>query len=275
MDRAEPAVKRKLPRRGIYVLPSMLTMGNVFCGFYAILVLLSSALVATAQGKMDWAAADNAAKALGIAIILDGFDGKIARMTRATSQFGLQLDSLADAISFGLAPAVLLWYWLWHLRVVGDWAWIACFIYLTCGVMRLARFNIQIPGVKHFLGLPIPAGAGCVAALAHFTAKYGRWEFFANPVFAWALFGLSVTLGLFMVSTIRYGSFKNVGFKNGKSYFSILFIATFIAGVCFFSHEVLMVFAYGYALSGIAGTLRRKIARRHFSPDGQLRKASA
>ncbi len=158
--------RTKTPRRGVYILPSALTTANIFFGFYAI----TSALA----GEFD-----NAAKGIGLAIVLDGLDGRIARLTGTTSKFGVQLDSLADAISFGIAPAVVLWQW--HLSAFTYWGWIACFTYLIGGVMRLARFNTQNPELKHFLGLPIPAAAGCVAALVHFVQKYSYWPFFQSP----------------------------------------------------------------------------------------------
>jgi len=122
--------KKPTPKPGIFILPSAMTTGNIFCGFYAI----------TASLAGDF---NTAAVAVGIAIVLDGVDGRIARLTGTTSKFGLQLDSLADAISFGVAPAVVLWQW--HLKEFGYLGWIACFMYMVWGVMRLARFNVQSP----------------------------------------------------------------------------------------------------------------------------------
>ncbi len=233
-----------LSKRGVYLLPAALTTGNIFCGFYAI--------TAAWAGDLDLAA-----KAVGIAIVLDGFDGRIARLIGATSQFGVQLDSLADAISFGLAPSFILWGW--HLKNQGYIGWIACFVFLVCGIMRLARFNVQSPELKHFLGLPIPAAAGMVAALAHFHAKYLTWEIFQSNIFPYFLALLAVALGMSMVSTVRYASFKSLSFRNGRSHMNILIIALAIAGVWFFSQELLMVLAVGYFLSGYLGTARRRL----------------
>jgi CDP-diacylglycerol--serine O-phosphatidyltransferase len=144
-----PTKHRRLGR-SVYVLPSLFTVANIFCGYYAIL--------ATMNGLYPQAAC-----AIGIAIILDSMDGFIARLTNSSSGFGLQLDSLADVISFGIAPSVLAL--VWGLSTVDQrLAWIAAFTFTICGAMRLARFNIQAGNLKHFVGLPIPAGGGAIAA---------------------------------------------------------------------------------------------------------------
>jgi CDP-diacylglycerol---serine O-phosphatidyltransferase len=236
--------KKKAVHRGAYILPSAFTTANIFCGFYAITSVWNGDL-------------DSAAKAIGIAIVLDGFDGRIARMMGATSKFGLQLDSLADAISFGVAPATLMW--AWHLKGLGYLGWIAAFLYMICGIMRLARFNVQSADMKHFLGLPIPAAAGLVASLAHFYVKYQNWIFFKSPEFPYILVALAAVLGVMMISTIRYGSFKSLSVRQGNPRFNILLIALLIAGIWFLSHEVLLLFAFTYLISGITGTIRRKI----------------
>jgi CDP-diacylglycerol--serine O-phosphatidyltransferase len=234
-------------RRGAYILPSAFTTANIFCGFYAITSVWSHDL-------------DSAAKAIGIAIVLDGFDGRIARMMGATSKFGLQLDSLADAVSFGVAPALLLW--VWHMRDLGYLGWIAAFVYMICGIMRLARFNVQSPDLKHFLGLPIPAAAGFIAAMTHFYAKYQSWVFFRSEEFPYFLIVVAMGLGIMMISTVRYGSFKSMSVRKGNTRFNILLIALLIAGIWFRSHEVLLVFACGYFVSGFVETVRRKIQLR-------------
>lgn len=242
-----PSEEKKLPRRGIHLLPSILTTCNIFCGFFAITSALAGDL-------------DMAAKAIGVAIVLDGFDGRIARMVGATSQFGLQLDSLADTVSFGVAPAFLLW--TWHLRDHPYIGWIACFLFLVCGVMRLARFNVQTGDLKCFIGLPIPAAAGLVAALAHFAAKYQHWPFFQSVQLTYVLIGMAFLLSVLMISTIRYTSFKSLDLRRGRSQVNILVIAVLVAGVWFFSQEVLLFGATFYFLSGLAGVLRRKFFTR-------------
>ena len=250
------AMGKTPPRRGIFILPSLLTTGNIFCGFYAITVLVSH----------ETQALDIAAKAIGIAILLDGLDGRIARLTGTSSQFGLQLDSLADAISFGMAPAFILLMWP---RLIGapqdywTWGWIACFLYMISGVMRLARFNVQAPGIKHFLGLPIPAGAGVIAALAHFSAKYDYLPLFRKDVFVFWIFPLAIFLGVMMISTMRFGSFKSKGLKKNKPFFTVFLIALILPGIYFYSHELLLALAVVYLFSGIVGTLKRKLFSHH------------
>lgn len=242
-----------IPRRGVYILPSALTTGNIFCGFYAV--------TSAALGDIQ-----TAAVVIGLSVLLDGFDGRIARLTGATSQFGLQLDSLADAISFGIAPAFLLWAWKLKDLTFSSvhLGWIACFLFMVCGVMRLARFNVQSPELKHFVGLPIPGGAGVLAAMTYFTTHpvYRNWSFFQSSYFPWFLAILTTLLGLSMVSTLRYPSFKSLNLKAGHSYLNILLLAVIIAGIRFFSHEVLLALASVYFLSGIAATFRRKFFPR-------------
>lgn len=235
------------PRRGAYIIPSALTTGNIFCGFFAITSLWTGDL-------------DSAAKAIGVAIVLDGFDGRIARLMGATSKFGVQLDSLADAISFGVAPAMLLW--AWHLKDVPYLGWIACFVYLVCGVMRLARFNLQSGDLKAFVGMPIPAGAGVVAATVHLSLKYKDLPFFSAPWFPHLVWGLAFFLGILMISLIRYGSLKNLNFQKGRPQVNILVLALLIAATWFFSHETLFLMGYAYLLSGLIGVVRRRIWHR-------------
>ncbi|HUG42896.1 MAG TPA: CDP-diacylglycerol--serine O-phosphatidyltransferase, partial [Acidobacteriota bacterium] len=145
------APSRKI-RRSVYLLPSAFTVGNLFAGFFSI--------IATLNGNYG-----HAAIAIGVAVVLDGIDGRVARMANASSDFGLQLDSLADVISFGVAPAVLIYSW--GLADLGNFARLSAFVFLVCGTMRLARFNANVQDLKHFAGLPIPAGAGVIAAMVH------------------------------------------------------------------------------------------------------------
>jgi CDP-diacylglycerol--serine O-phosphatidyltransferase len=229
----------------------------MFCGFSAI-TYVWAASIARADGNLGVAMAnlDRAAIAIGIAIVLDALDGRIARLMGATSQFGLQLDSLADAVSFGIAPALLMWGW--GLSGIKHFGWIACFIFVICGVMRLARFNVQSSELKHFIGLPIPAAAGVVAALAHFAFKYQNLSFFTSTFFPLFLLGLAFLLGISMVSTLRYVSFKSLTLRNGKSHLNIVLIALFFAGIWFFSHEMLILLSATYFLGGLIGTIRHK-----------------
>src|SRR5271165_2688095 len=177
-----PAAGSRTARKGLYVLPSLFTAANLAAGYYAI----SQAIQGTTADPVHF---DHAAKAIGFAILFDGLDGRIARMTNTASAFGRELDSLADVIAFGIAPAILAWLWGFRaLPLMDDYEFrsqvvqfgaVVTFIFLMAGAARLARFNIQTnpqpsnpgrPGKKYFVGMPIPAGAGVVAALVHLVA---------------------------------------------------------------------------------------------------------
>jgi CDP-diacylglycerol--serine O-phosphatidyltransferase len=220
---------RKL-KRSIYILPSIFTVGNIFAGFIA--------LVATLSGQYQ-----QAAIAIGVAVILDGLDGRVARLANVTSDFGVHLDSLADTISFGIAPAILVYSW--GLADFGNFARFSSFLFLICGVMRLARFNVQVCDLKQFAGLPIPAGGGFIAATVHFFPDPPDVPFF-KPL----LVGATYLVSLLMISTIRYPSLKQLNFGRGKSHLVILTLALLVAGVYYYSQYVLVVIAYTYLLSG-------------------------
>lgn len=231
--------KGKKLRRSIYLLPSIFTVGNIFAGFFAV--------ISTLHGDYG-----PAAVAIGIAIVLDGLDGRIARLAGATSDFGVQLDSLADVISFGLAPAVLIYSW--GLEDLGNFARMAAFVFLICGAMRLARFNIQVGELRHFAGLPIPAGAGMIAATVHL---------FGDPIdsvlFKYALISMVYLVGLLMISTIRYPSLKHVNLTRGKSHLNVLVLALIFAGVIWYSEQFLMIVATVYVSSGLVGRFYRMV----------------
>ena len=221
--------RRKL-KRTIYILPSIFTVGNIFAGFLS--------LIATLSGEYE-----KAAIAIGIAVILDGLDGRVARLANVSSDFGVQLDSLADVISFGIAPAVLVYSW--GLVDFGRFARFSAFVFLICGVMRLARFNTQLGELKHFAGLPIPAAAGFIAATVHFFPGPP-----ANPLFKPVMVGATYLTALLMISTIRYPSLKQLDLGQGKSHLVILTLATLVAGIFFYSRYALLILAYSYLLSG-------------------------
>jgi CDP-diacylglycerol--serine O-phosphatidyltransferase len=248
---SRPSRSRRL-RRGIYLLPSLFTTANVFCGYYAI--------INSMKGDFDLAA-----RAIGFAILFDGLDGRIARMTHSTSAFGLEFDSLADVITFGIAPAVLAYTWGIRsvLPVAGTHiakniyqiGWVISFAYLICGAARLARFNIQsntpahpggLPQKKHFVGMPIPAAAGFIAAVVHF--RY-------YPITQWQLGSLWLAilalLAFLMVSTIRYPSFKDLDLRNRRPFISVMGIGLLIAGIYYYSEYVLLILGTIYAFSGI------------------------
>jgi CDP-diacylglycerol---serine O-phosphatidyltransferase len=247
---SEQAKSRRL-RRGIYILPTLFTVGTIFCGFYAV--------INTMKGEFDLAAI-----ALGFAVVCDGLDGRIARLTNSCSEFGVQMDSLADVITFGLAPALLAYIWgsksiiatappyAKHVQQIG---WIVSFAFVICGAMRLARFNIQSskpqsPGVlpgdkKYFVGMPIPAGAGLIAAVVHFTP---------DPITSWSLGALwNILVGFLaflMISTIRYPSFKQIDFRSRRSLVNFYLLALLVALIYLYSQGVLLILATAYATSG-------------------------
>ena len=238
-DSSQGLRKRKKLRRSIYLLPSIFTVGNIFAGFFAV--------ISTFHGDYG-----PAAVAIGIAIVLDGLDGRIARLAGATSDFGVQLDSLADVISFGLAPAVLIYSW--GLEDLGNFARLAAFVFLICGAMRLARFNIQVGELRHFAGLPIPAGAGMIAATVHL---------FGDPidsvVFKYALISMVYLVGLLMISTIRYPSLKHFNLTRGKSHLNVLDLALIFGGVIRYSQHFLMIVATVYVSSGLVVRVYRLV----------------
>jgi len=232
LGRARQAVRRpRKLRRSIYLLPTAFTVGNIFAGFFAI--------TATLNG--DYQAA---AVAIGIAVVLDCLDGRVARLAKVTSDFGSQLDSLADIISFGIAPAILIYSW--GLSELGNFARFSAFVYLICGAMRLARYNIQLKDLKHFAGLPIPGGAGFLAATVHlFVVPID------SPLFTLYLVAVVFLLSFLMISAIRYPSLSQLNLGRGKSHLNVLLIALLVAGVAWFSQEVLMVLATLYVSTGL------------------------
>jgi CDP-diacylglycerol--serine O-phosphatidyltransferase len=231
-------------------LPSLFTIGNMFCGYLS----LASTL------KENY---DSAAIAIGVGALLDMLDGRIARMTHTTSDFGLQLDSLADLLTFGIAPAVLALNWgLGSANLVEEvykFGWLASFGFLIAGALRLARFNVLAlgPGERaasrsHFVGLPIPAGAGVVAAVVHF-----RNAPVTGSAAALVVCVLLIVLAFLMISTIRYPSFKDADLRRPLPRAALVGTAMLIVLVFFFSDIVLLVMASVYAGSGPVARLLR------------------
>ena len=277
-----PQSPGKPPRRAAYALPTLFTSGNIFLGFVAIVQAFEGALQVKTGDYSSNPHFSLAAKALGWAVFFDGLDGRIARMTNTTSDFGRELDSLADVITFGIAPAVLAFVW-GVLFVVGSGdlqghlsraGYLVAFFYLLCGAVRLARFNIQSspipknperPDRRYFVGMPIPAGAGFIAAVVFMDASPIRS--FAVAV-AW-LVAVGI-VSLLMVSTWRYPSFKQIGVSKPHTPLIVLLIG----GVAFLIWEwpqpVLLAAACAYVISGIAirigGLLRRRKKSRPPAP---------
>jgi CDP-diacylglycerol---serine O-phosphatidyltransferase len=267
------------PPRAAYALPTLFTAGNIFLGYISILRSFKGAMAA-ASGAAGAAGGHfkTAAIAVGAAVFLDGLDGRIARMTNTVSDFGREMDSLADVISFGLAPAILAFAWgvqfvdgavgpLWHERLTNAGYFIA-FLFLLCGSARLARFNIQKnpvpknpgrPDRKYFVGLPIPAAAALVCAVVYAGD--------AEPIEWWPLsvawLALLLMLGFLMVSTWRYYSFKGISLTRPYTPLLIIVLGAFIYAIWNYSQAVLLAMAASYVASGIAirvgGILRRRL----------------
>src|SRR5476651_1397713 len=228
--------RRNKLRRGVYLLPSLLTMGNMFCG-YACVVYAMRGEYATA------------APFIGFAVVLDMLDGRIARLTNTTSEFGVEFDSMADIISFGIAPAILSF--AWGLQALGRLGWAAGFMFVAAAAIRLARFNIQSASggdKRYFVGMPSPAAAGIIAATV-FAYPYGLYDYRA------ALPALALVLvpAVLMVSTIRFRSFKNLDSKGRRPYTVLIFVAGGIMLVATHPRFMLVAVAYGYLASGLIG----------------------
>ncbi len=248
-------------RRGIYLLPSIFTCGNLLCGYYAILAVLTGG-----EARLDYAA-----RAIGIAIIFDSFDGFVARLTGTNSEFGKQFDSLADVISFGIAPAALAYAWgvqslqreiSSSANVVHELAWFACLAFVICCAWRLARFNVHgmaAGSSRYFVGMPTPAAAGAIAATVHY---------FKSPLDSWhisAIF-LAMVCGLaaLMTCTIRYPSFKGINWTRRQPSVAIVLIGLLAWSIIFYSEQALLLLAGIYVLSGITMEVVR-IARHRFA----------
>ena len=242
------AAPRRGIRRGVSLLPSLFTLANLFCGW--------SCIVYAMQGDLA-----TAAPFIGVAMVLDMLDGRIARMTGTTSEFGVQLDSLADVISFGMAPAVLAY--AWGLAPLGRLGWAAGFLFVTGAALRLARFNIQKNTDKrYFVGLASPAAAAIVAS----TVFYYPDGLHSRPQ---ALLGVVLVIvpALLMVSTLRFRSFKTIDLGARRRYQILIALAAILAAIVTFPHEMLLGMAYAYLLSGFVDLVLHKLRRRDHEPD--------
>jgi CDP-diacylglycerol--serine O-phosphatidyltransferase len=226
--RSKIDVQRRRFRRGVYLLPSMFTMGNLFCGYACIVHAM----------RGDFA---TAAPFIGFAVVVDMLDGRIARMTGTTSAFGVEFDSLADIISFGVAPAILTF--AWGLQPLGRLGWAAGFLFLASAAVRLARFNIQAGShdKRYFVGMPSPAAAGVLAATV-FAYPSG----FQTYVEALPVLAMIVVPALLMVSTVRFRSFKNLDLQARRKYPVLLLLALGPVLLAARPELFLVVLAYGY-----------------------------
>ena len=232
-------------RRGVYVLPNLITSGGLFAGFHSI--------ASTYNGNFE-----RAAIAIVVGAILDGLDGRIARMTHTTTRFGVEYDSLADLVTFGVAPAFLVYGWA--LSGFGRWGWLAAFLFLICGALRLARFNVQINTAEKgkFNGLPIPAAAVFVASmilLYYYLGGLGGFRHFA------VLLAIYV-LAFLMVSTIKFNAFKDLEPFRRRP-FNTLVVFIFLAMLLAAEPQVMIfIFASSYIVSGPVGEVVEMIRRR-------------
>ena len=249
LRRRTDATQRRRFRRGVYLLPSMFTMANMFCGY--------ACIVYSMRGEFA-----TAAPFIGFAIVLDMLDGRIARMTGSTSAFGIEFDSLADVISFGVAPAIMAF--TWGLQPLGRLGWAAGFLFVAAAAVRLARFNIQSASQdkRYFVGMPSPAAAGVPAA----TVYAYPWGF---QTFAEALPVLAMVIvpALLMVSTLRFRSFKTFDLQARRSYPVLILVALGLALLAAQGDIVLLVLAYGYLASGPLGLIWHRLHRKEAVPD--------
>ena len=242
-----PAVPRRF-RRGAAILPSLFTIGNLFLGFWAI--------VRTLHGQYA-----EAAPLIFWAILLDVLDGRIARMTGTTSEFGAELDSLADVVSFGVAPALLAYSW--GFATLPRVGWLVAFLFVVCGALRLARFNVQKSSVdgRYFVGLPIPAAAAPVAALVNVSPAPVD-----EKTHAVVWLSLLIVLAFLMVSTFRYTSFKKVDLKSRRSYVNVVGIALLLIVFNMHPEWCLLALATLFWLSGPLTYLWGLVFRRRPGP---------
>lgn len=238
-------------RRGIYLLPNLFTIAGLFAGFYAIVTAM--------EGYFS-----NAAIAIFVAMIMDFFDGRVARLTNTQSAFGAELDSLSDMVSFGVAPALVVYSW--SLESLGKLGWLAAFIFAASGALRLARFNtqVQMSDKRYFQGLPIPAAAGILASMVWLSVDSEIPGDVVDRIAA----VLAVLTAILMVSNIRYYSFKEIDLKGRVPFIATLLVVLAFVGISLDPPKILFLLFFCYGLSGPVLTLRalhvkRALRRKH------------
>jgi CDP-diacylglycerol--serine O-phosphatidyltransferase len=237
------SIKRKRKRkdrrkfRGTYLIPNLITTGSLFAGFFAI--------VASINGRFE-----SAALAILVALVLDGLDGRLARLTKTTSGFGLQYDSLSDLVAFGVAPALLVY--LWALKGFGRFGWVAAFLYVVCGALRLARFNVQTGSIdpRYFNGLPIPAAAAFVATGVLFYLNLGDWPYLRHIYVLVMIYVLS----FLMVSNLKFFSFKSPDLFRRHRFQTLVALVLIFVVVATEPYVMGFVLLAAYVVSGIAST---------------------
>jgi CDP-diacylglycerol--serine O-phosphatidyltransferase len=260
MPFVQKPTRRARLRRGIFLIPSLFTVANLLCGYYA-------SIAALVGGKEDF---DHAAKAIGLAILFDSMDGRIARLTGTNTEFGVQFDSLAVVVSFGIAPAILAYALGFrfafaasgNFHQLGEFAWICCLTFLICTAWRLARFNVkgmEPGGNKNFVGMPTPAAAGVVAAIIH-SRHY--FEPLNDTTWAIVWFVLLLILGGLMTSTVRYYSFKDIPWTRRQPSITIILMFLLVATIWRYSEAALVIIAGTYAVVGLVLHIVRFLRRR-------------
>lgn len=234
-------------RRGIYILPNLFTTGALFAGFYAIVQAMNGAF-------------EQAAVAVFVAMVLDGLDGRVARMTKTQSAFGAEYDSLSDMVSFGAAPALIVYEWA--LRGMGKFGWMAAFLYCAGAALRLARFNttLEVVDKRYFQGLPSPAAAALVAGFIWVMGDLG----IAGPDVAWLAAPLTIFAGVTMVTSVKFYSFKDINLRRSVPFVVVAAFALALALISSYPPGWLFGFFLVYALSGyvMAVLPKRKPGKR-------------
>ena len=269
-DRAK---ERKGIRKGLYLLPSAFTAANIGMGYFAVMGALRGfqLLDSGTQADLERATAhfDNASRAIGWAIVFDTLDGRLARLTKTTTEIGIQFDSIADVLTFGIAPAVLIYAWGYGASFPEGspehkFGWFISFMFLICGAFRLARFNVQATrprtlaggtakvDKKSFVGLPIPAAAGLLAAIVHFAPQpLTVYEGNLASIYGGLMMALIAVLSALMVSTIRYSSFKTIGAGRRSTMKAVIIIAAAGMLVWLYSRYVLLAIVGAYVAHGV------------------------
>lgn len=244
----------KLSARGIYLLPNLFTSASLFAGFYAIVAAMNFRY-------------EQAAIAIFIAMVMDGLDGRVARLTNTTSAFGAEYDSLSDMVSFGVAPAIIMY--VWALSPLKKLGWMAAFIYCACAALRLARFNTKVDDPfqdkRFFQGLPSPAAAALLAGFVWVSYEYGvsgREIFFGAIQMKWLAWGLTLFAAASMVSDLKFYSGKDFNLKQSVPFVAILAIVMSIVLISYSPPEVLFTVVLVYALSGYYLWLKRELSKK-------------
>lgn len=241
------ADKSERVARGVYLLPNLLTTFTLFAGFYSLVVAM--------KGNFEAAAI-----AIFVAMIADGLDGRVARLTNTQTPFGAEYDSLSDMVAFGVAPSLVIYNW--SLASLGKLGWVAAFLYTAAVALRLARFNVQVTDKRFFKGLPCPSAAGIVASIIWLGSNY-QWT---GKILAVSLGLLMIAVACLMVSTVRYSSFKSIDFKDRVPFLTIVSAVFLLAAVALEPPEMLFTLFAIYLLSGPLMTWWEISKAKHRTP---------